>query len=193
MAIKLTKRELHSQETRNNIIAAAAELFHSYGFDRVSVKDIAERAGVTTGAMYHHFKNKDDLMTAVLLDQSKSFVGLSKKFAKSDDPLSDLKWLLCEYMVQRVLDDGMEFTRHRVLKVFRCNNEDLNSCVKAIARRGLELGVFRKDVSEDDLCDLFTSIHRGAAYELCMSSSPIDLEQVTRRRLKLVLEGVVAR
>ena len=51
MAIKPTKRELHSQETRQRIVEAASELFNEYGFDQTNVKDIRERAGVATGEM----------------------------------------------------------------------------------------------------------------------------------------------
>lgn len=193
MAIKPTKRELHSRETRYRIIDAAEELFNAYGYDRVSVKDISEKAGVTTGALYHHFKNKDDLMLAVFADHNRSFAKLSERFAESDDPVGDLEWFLCDYMVKRIKDDGADFTRHRVLKFFHYEPKtDFDYCLQAIARRGLEVGAFRGGVPADDLYDLFASVHRGAVYELCVSSHDVDLEAVTRRRLKLVLAGVAA-
>lgn len=194
MAIKPTKRELHSQETRKRIVEAASELFNEYGFDQTSVKDISERAGVTTGAMYHHFKNKDDLMMAVFMEHDDDFGKLSERFAKSDDPLGDLEYFLCDYMVKRIQNDGMDFTRHRVLKFFHFDPKtNFDFCLEAIARRGIELGCFKEGVSEEDLYDLFSSIHRGAAYEMSVTSHEFDLEETTRRRLKLALGGVAKR
>lgn len=191
MAIKPTKRELHSRETRRRIIEAAEELFDTYGYDPVSVKDISEKAGVTTGAMYHHFKNKDDLIMAVFETHSNTFGKLTERFKESDDPLGDLEYFLCDYMVNRVVEEGMEFTRYRVLKYFHYTpKSDFDFCLEAIVQRGIELGCFREDASPEDLCDLFSSIHRGASYELCVSALEVDLEKTVRRRLNLALDGV---
>lgn len=194
MSIKPTKRELHSQETRQRIVEAASELFNAYGFDQTSVKDISERAGVTTGALYHHFKNKDDLMMAVFKEHDDDFGKMAERFASGDDPLGDLEYFLCDYMVKRVEGDGMDFTRHRVLKFFHFDpRTNFDFCLEAIAHRGIELGCFRDGVSAEDLYDLFSSIHRGATYEMSVTSHDFDLEKVTRRRLMLALEGVVKR
>jgi AcrR family transcriptional regulator len=49
------------QETRERILAEALRLFGERGYARVSVEEIAEAAGVTKGAVYHWFRDKDDL------------------------------------------------------------------------------------------------------------------------------------
>ena len=49
------------QETRERILAEALRLFAAHGFARVSVEEIADAAGVTKGAVYHWFTDKDDL------------------------------------------------------------------------------------------------------------------------------------
>jgi len=48
------------------ILAAARKLFASDGFDPVSIDDIAARAGVAKGAVYHHFDSKEAIFTRVL-------------------------------------------------------------------------------------------------------------------------------
>ncbi|MEU9115952.1 ScbR family autoregulator-binding transcription factor [Streptomyces sp. NPDC048483] len=52
--------------TREAILYAAAEVMDEYGFAGASISKIAERAGATTGAMYFHFKSKEDLALAVM-------------------------------------------------------------------------------------------------------------------------------
>ena len=49
------------QETRERILAEALRLFGERGYARVSIEEIAEAAGVTKGAVYHWFADKDDL------------------------------------------------------------------------------------------------------------------------------------
>jgi TetR/AcrR family acrAB operon transcriptional repressor len=47
--------------TRQNILDAALMVFSKVGYDAARLKDIAEQAGVTRGAIYHHFEGKADL------------------------------------------------------------------------------------------------------------------------------------
>jgi AcrR family transcriptional regulator len=52
-------------QTREDVLAAARQLFADRGYHHVSVPEIAKAAGVTHGALYHHFANKQDLFRAV--------------------------------------------------------------------------------------------------------------------------------
>jgi len=53
-------------ETRDGLIAAARPLFASPGFADVALETIVRDAGVTRGALYHHFADKTELFAAVL-------------------------------------------------------------------------------------------------------------------------------
>jgi AcrR family transcriptional regulator len=57
----MARRVPRGQETRERILAEALRLFAGRGFARVSVEEIADAAGVTKGAVYHWFADKDDL------------------------------------------------------------------------------------------------------------------------------------
>jgi AcrR family transcriptional regulator len=51
--------------TREALLRAARELFAEHGFAGTPREDIVERAGVTRGALHHHFGRKEDLFQAV--------------------------------------------------------------------------------------------------------------------------------
>ncbi len=55
-----------ARATRNALVAVARELFASRGFAATSLEDLTARAGVTKGALYHHFGSKEGLFRAVL-------------------------------------------------------------------------------------------------------------------------------
>jgi TetR/AcrR family transcriptional regulator, tetracycline repressor protein len=51
--------------SRDKLVAAALELFDAGGADALSMRALAEAAGVTPMALYHHFSSKRDLLAAV--------------------------------------------------------------------------------------------------------------------------------
>ena len=54
------------EETRATLLKAATEEFAEYGFEKSSLRRICTRAGVTTGALYASFRDKDDLFENVI-------------------------------------------------------------------------------------------------------------------------------
>lgn len=54
------------QETKRAVIAAATAVFSEFGYAGTTVDAIAERAGLTTGALYSNFTGKRDVFLAVL-------------------------------------------------------------------------------------------------------------------------------
>lgn len=59
------KRVAQGEVTRSALIDAALELFGNQGYGNTSTDEIVTRAGVTKGALYHHFRGKDGLFRAV--------------------------------------------------------------------------------------------------------------------------------
>ena len=62
---KADKRVAQGTATRVALVRAARELFGEHGFAATATEDVVARAGVTKGALYHHFSGKDDLFRAV--------------------------------------------------------------------------------------------------------------------------------
>ena len=61
----LTKGE----RTRQVIEESAYELFLEQGFSATSMRQIAERAGIALGGIYNHFKGKEDIFEAIIIDE----------------------------------------------------------------------------------------------------------------------------
>ncbi len=56
------------QNRKEEIAAAAMQLFANHGFERTSISEIAKTAGVSKGLMYNYFKNKDLLVKEIVLE-----------------------------------------------------------------------------------------------------------------------------
>jgi AcrR family transcriptional regulator len=54
-----------SGDTRRRILDVALELFVEQGYDRTSLREIAERLGFSKAALYYHYKAKDDILQSL--------------------------------------------------------------------------------------------------------------------------------
>lgn len=85
--------ETQARENRERVVARAAELFRSHGFDGIGVGDLMKAAGFTHGGFYNHFKSKEAL-SAEALDQA--FKAMDAERARA----SALEDLLTGYLSQ---------------------------------------------------------------------------------------------
>ena len=69
-------------ETHRRILDAAYGLFWRQGFLRVSMDEIAARAGITKRALYQHFRSKDDLIAAALAHSSELAIRRLQQFKR---------------------------------------------------------------------------------------------------------------
>lgn len=59
-------QEERSQKSRAAILQAAIDLFSHQGYRATSIRDVSAKAGVSTGSVYHHFRDKEALFTTLL-------------------------------------------------------------------------------------------------------------------------------
>lgn len=86
------RRKEQARQTEQAILQAAMELSRQKTFDKVSVRDICQKAGITTGAFYHHFKSKDEMLL-------RGFAPLDRYMEQAlsgheEDPPLERLWLL---------------------------------------------------------------------------------------------------
>lgn len=86
MRKRLTNEE-RKQETRKMLLDSAAETFANLGFHGASVDKIAEFAGFTKGAVYTHFKSKEELFLALLEQQMHSHLNTLQQIINEEESI----------------------------------------------------------------------------------------------------------
>lgn len=86
-AVHADRRAERGEATRAALVRAARELFMERGYAEVGTTEIVERAGVTRGALYHHFGDKRDLFRAVYEQLEQELVeAAAARLAGVEDP-----------------------------------------------------------------------------------------------------------
>jgi TetR/AcrR family transcriptional repressor of nem operon len=92
------------KDTRRKILRAAFEEFYKNGFQGGSLNNIVDAAGTTKGALFHHFKGKDDLGYAVVdeIIQPVLKARWLDPLADSIDPIAELKRVLRQFTKEEI-------------------------------------------------------------------------------------------
>jgi AcrR family transcriptional regulator len=87
----LNRKAQQSEATRRVLIAEGRRLFAGRGYAAVGTEEIVRAAGVTRGALYHHFDGKEDLFRAVYEDVERELVErIAADATAARDPLEAL-------------------------------------------------------------------------------------------------------
>ncbi len=91
--------EQHSDATRQKILNVAADEIHLHGFQACSTSEIIKKAGISKGALYHHFTNKLELGYAVFDEVfAPKLIGLWKPVLEGNNPIQDMSQLFQEIL-----------------------------------------------------------------------------------------------
>ncbi|MEM9193453.1 MAG: TetR/AcrR family transcriptional regulator [Myxococcota bacterium] len=155
---------------RKTILAAAAAEFGERGFEQASYNRIIERAGISKGAMYYYFADKDDLFRTVLdaaLQMWLTHVGFP---FEADDAGS--YWAACEAIYGRSLrfmltdrDNGAlclgiihARARREQHPALVALNAQTSEFMQLAIRQGQQLGAVRTDIPADLLMESALSL-----------------------------------
>ena len=108
-------RARHSEETRSLLISAARRLFAERGYHNVGVREFAAAAGVTRGALYHYFADKEALFLAVYDAVQRDL--MQEAARRHRDPARPDRWTQLRQDLQLALDlaRDQEFQRIKLV------------------------------------------------------------------------------
>lgn len=138
------------QSRREQILAAAAELFARHGFHGVGIDDIGAAVGISGPALYRHFRSKDAMLGEMLTSISERLLeGGVSRVAASQDPEHALRELI-RWHVDFALDDPALITV-QIRNLANLTDPDRRR-VRALQRRYVEVWVetIRKTSPEVD-------------------------------------------
>lgn len=140
------RRQAQAQHTRRAILDAAVALSRQVGFARVTVRDICQAAGVTTGAFYHHFESKEALLNQGF-NSLDAYLEEALASMEGRPPLERLETLLrlyAEYMEELGWETLALYYGRRLadsaaasMSPQRYTLRAMGECLEALAREGI--------------------------------------------------------
>jgi len=176
--------------------AAACEVFAERGFHGASVRDIAQRAGVSMAALYHYYAGKQELLEAVLTEATETYFRMcdeALKAAGSDpaDRLAALVRATVSYLVSHRLQSSLLLARKGIADLPEPDREVAAAGTRLFAEvveAGVEQGVFRTPFPDDARRTVVAACN--AIVEWYNPAGPVPPEQIVERYVHLALTAV---
>jgi AcrR family transcriptional regulator len=138
--------------TKRRIEQAALQLFAAKGFEATGIRDIADRAGISTAALYHYMGSKDELLLDFMLVSMTQLIRVAREALETaDGPAAELATLVRAHVGFHTLDPQRSLVADDELRAL---SEDFFARVMQLRdgyerlwadtlERGLRSGVFR--------------------------------------------------
>ena len=202
--MRRTKAE--ADKTRQDLISSAWRIFSQKGYAETRLSDIAKEAGVTRGAIYWHFGNKENLLISLFKERADSyFTIIADALERNLDPLEKIKTILVNVIKKMESDD--QFKAEEILALRRADDQgkfqQIHEYIKHRTEKHSELlfriivegqkrGEIRKGVNPKNMVSLFFIFIGGfAKLKMKRGASPFvipDLEEL----VDLFLMGIKA-
>ena len=148
--------------TRELILDTALAEFGASGFAGARLEDIAVAAGITRGAIYHHFESKEHLYRTLVEERSQGINTLTQSIVEAgDDPLQTLRRLLVSLLSYAETDKdyralllmltktGMGSAERSIMVQTKAGRRAFVEHLTGLYSAGIRIGVFRPDLQPE--------------------------------------------
>ncbi len=198
----MAEEKLDTLVRREQIAEAAMSLVATQGLRRLSVAAVARRVGLVPSGIYRHFKNKDEILDAVLdRVEERLLANVAASRAENADALKCLKDVLMRHI--RLLREGKAISIPRMIfsedahgdnpsrkrRVLRLFNNYIGQ-LSEIMRLGQSQGVIRPELDAQTVALMFLGIIVPAGIVWHLSDGGFDVTRHAQRAWKLFCSAV---
>jgi AcrR family transcriptional regulator len=187
--------------TRQALLDASLDLFSERGFHGATVQAVAQRAGVTKGAFYHHFDSKEDILQQIHEEYAGEMVGGAREVAAAEDltPAEQLRSIITRAVIAlgshraavAVFYQENRFLSGRSFKATRAMHDEQEQILLDIIDRAAAAGELRKDVDPKLLMFAISGM-TAWIYQWYQPGGPLSLEQIAEQLADIILLPVLS-
>ncbi len=201
---KFNNKNLRSQETANRILRQAMRIFLEKGYHGTSIDDITRAAKLTKGALYWHFKSKEDLLKRIVQEYEKRFLDgmiqtvnevkgrIPEKIEKYFRYNAAFAYYNRELCVSfDTLAAELVGAHHGIETEFRRIYKKYQKFLSNLIVQGKKEKMFKKEIDEDISALVIIAFHVGILLQWSMNKDEIDGESYVNTFKKIMLEGLM--
>lgn len=186
-------------EIKSRICGAAREQFYQYGFNKVTVDEIAAKLGMSKKTLYKYFPSKDDLVQEVTRSTISQMDVCCQGFLNdaNADFVVKLKNMMTFVAMQyakmgRPLMEDLEKNAPHIWKeIDQYRSQSIMLYFGNLLKEGMEKGVFRTDVDRELVLMIYNNAIQNIIRPEVLSHVPYSAAQVFDAIIKIIFEGIL--
>ncbi len=182
-------REEQKQQTYQKILEAIQDLVNEKDYEAITIREIAQRAGISVGAYYKHFKSKDDIIfnqihKSYFNTQETIVPQLNKKTGIENlEIYLDRQYeILGEIEIPWLREVFRIYLYHKVDEILDQNSVNYKVILN-ILEQGQNDGSIRNDVYKEELAWSTLKCIIANFYSFCMQNGNFDLNKVMKKEV----------
>lgn len=190
--------ETRAQVTREKLLKAAIKLVNRDGMKQLTVRNICDEAGLSTGSFYNLFSGKEDLISYYLKYAFAPYREKAVEEGKQYGPIERILILYRAY-VEYCKDMGLEFvsglyaSNHNPFFDFLhrdAKDDFIIASVRSYLEEGIEQGLVRDDIDLDEAMLRIAAASTGLLFYWCVFEGDIDIEHAVDEAIKTYLLSI---
>ncbi len=196
MSKALTKRQIQASETKNKILTKALLLIAKNGYDNTSIQEICNSAEVSTGAFYHHFKSKEN----IIIESYKQFDVKALEYSTNNlsdkSPLEKIQKIVLfqiSYAKMMSLDTMRQFYKSQLTsgrEFFISSQRQYPKILINYLSEAQQAGVLNNELTPEDQSRYILRLARGTIYDWCAHNGAFDIESEITISLDMLLDSM---
>lgn len=186
----MRKTKTEALKTKEHLMLAALETFYRKGIARTSLNEIAQAAGVTRGALYWHFKNKEDLFDALfqrICDDIENCIAQDAEDAEGGSWAVFRHTLL--HFFERLQSNDIYYKFHNIL-FLKCEHTEQNAAVIAVLTEAVENQDLADDLDKETAVIFIKSTLDGLIWRWFSSCERFDLGKTAPRIIGIMMDNL---
>lgn len=190
----------HSIDSKQKIIDATIRIIETCGAEAVTVRNVCEKSGVSTGTFYHYFHNKDDLLMYFVREAP---LYQDNEITISNNPVNDVTDLYMR-LIHLYQDLGINFmknfynTANQALSAYmgQTGKEFSSGTIMFLCEKRLELAQkqnhLRTDIDIHTISEDICTIVKGCVFEWCLCDGNMDIKETLHRILQRYFYNILS-
>lgn len=195
-----------AEQTRKAILASAMDMFYEKGYSKTTFDEIAKRINLTKGAVYWYFRNKPDIVAALINDFAGKYLANIKDFIANHQPVSFESIIEMELFNNKQIREDplyykflffvscqMEWSEAIINKI-QPSIEQTKQVTRALFIDALQTlqnnGQIREDVNVSQICDILMTMYGGMLDAYFTKRLTTDIDELVRTGFSLIFNNI---
>lgn len=200
--MRRTKEE--AEKTRQDILDAALAVFSEKGFQTARLQDIAQVAGTTRGAIYHHFQNKADLYKSLLEEAAQQGNRAVQQAIETGGSFADICRNIFIFSANLLTEDE-RFRQIVALSLYKTgvspelaeleemriqNAVQTVQGIAAYMQQGVAVGEVRTDIDTETIARAFLAFQNGITWLWLANGEFFSIQDDAPRLVDILFNGI---